>query len=212
MCDEAVSALDVSVQAAVLNLLRDLRDELGVAYLFISHDIGVIAHIADRVAVMYQGSIVEEGPVADVLHPPYHPYTELLLSSVPLIGKRRVGATPAQAARPAPATAAASSPTAAPAGSARSATGSRRPCSRPVPAMPSFATFPCRSWPRYRTGSTNCRTDRGINTNLMLRRPRSGRLEAWATARLVPTLRDAVLWTAPQGEALYERAWRPAVQ
>jgi peptide/nickel transport system ATP-binding protein len=89
VCDEAVSALDVSVQAAILNLLRDLRDELGVAYLFISHDIGVIAHIADRVAVMYHGTIVEEGPVADVLHPPYHPYTELLLSSVPLIGKGR---------------------------------------------------------------------------------------------------------------------------
>ncbi len=89
VCDEAVSALDVSVQAAVLNLLRDLRDELGVAYLFISHDIGVIAHIADRIAVMYQGTIVEEGPVDDVLHPPYHPYTELLLSSVPLIGRDR---------------------------------------------------------------------------------------------------------------------------
>jgi peptide/nickel transport system ATP-binding protein len=101
VCDEAVSALDVSVQAAVLNLLRDLRDELGVAYLFISHDIGVIAHIADRVAVMYQGTIVEEGPVDDVLHPPYHPYTELLLSSVPLIGKRRGGAASTQAAGPA---------------------------------------------------------------------------------------------------------------
>jgi peptide/nickel transport system ATP-binding protein len=87
VCDEAVSALDVSVQAAVLNLLRDLRDELGVTYLFISHDIGVIAHIADRIAVMYRGTIVEEGPAADVLRPPYHPYTELLLSSVPLIGK-----------------------------------------------------------------------------------------------------------------------------
>ena len=102
VCDEAVSALDVSVQAAVLNLLRDLRDELGVAYLFISHDIGVIAHIADRVAVMYQGSIVEEGPVDDVLHPPYHPYTELLLSSVPLIGKRRLAPASMPAARPAP--------------------------------------------------------------------------------------------------------------
>jgi len=89
VCDEAVSALDVSVQAAVLNLLRDLRDELGVTYLFISHDIGVIAHIADRIAVMYRGTIVEEGPATDVLHPPYHPYTELLLSSVPVIGKSR---------------------------------------------------------------------------------------------------------------------------
>jgi peptide/nickel transport system ATP-binding protein len=89
VCDEAVSALDVSVQAAVLNLLRDLRDELGVAYLFISHDIGVIAHIADRVAVMYRGTLVEDGPTDDVLQPPYHPYTELLLRSVPVIGGAR---------------------------------------------------------------------------------------------------------------------------
>jgi peptide/nickel transport system ATP-binding protein len=87
LCDEAVSALDVSVQAAVLNLLRDLRDELGMAYLFISHDISVITHIADRVIVMYRGALVEEGNVQDVLHPPYHPYTELLLSSAPIIGK-----------------------------------------------------------------------------------------------------------------------------
>jgi peptide/nickel transport system ATP-binding protein len=91
VCDEAVSALDVSVQAAMLNLLSDLRDELGMAYLFISHDIGVIAHIADRVAVMYSGSLVEEGQVRDVLRPPYHPYTELLLRSVPVIGNRRAG-------------------------------------------------------------------------------------------------------------------------
>jgi peptide/nickel transport system ATP-binding protein len=91
VCDEAVSALDVSVQAAVLNLLRDLRDTLGLAYLFISHDISVIAHIADRVMVMYRGVVVEEGDVHKVLHPPYHPYTELLLSSVPIIGKHRDG-------------------------------------------------------------------------------------------------------------------------
>ncbi|WP_439579800.1 dipeptide ABC transporter ATP-binding protein [Elioraea sp.] len=88
VCDEAVSALDVSVQAAVLNLLEELRARLGVAYLFISHDIGVIAHVADRIAVMYRGRIVEDGPVASVLTPPYHPYTEALLSAVPLVGAR----------------------------------------------------------------------------------------------------------------------------
>ncbi|MFI5013252.1 MAG: dipeptide ABC transporter ATP-binding protein [Hyphomicrobiales bacterium] len=88
VCDEAVSALDVSVQAVVLNLLRDLRDELGIAYLFISHDIGVVAYMADRIAVMYRGRVVEEGPTADVLHPPYHPYTEALLSAVPIVGAR----------------------------------------------------------------------------------------------------------------------------
>jgi peptide/nickel transport system ATP-binding protein len=88
VCDEAVSALDVSVQAAVLNLLEELRARLGVAYLFISHDIGVIAHVADRIAVMYRGRIVEEGPAQAVLTPPYHPYTEALLSAVPLVGAR----------------------------------------------------------------------------------------------------------------------------
>ncbi len=93
IADEAVSALDVSVQAAVLNLLADLRGRLGVAYLFISHDIGVIAHIAERVAVMYRGRLMEEGLTAQVLHPPYHPYTEALLSAVPVVGARERSAS-----------------------------------------------------------------------------------------------------------------------
>ena len=85
VCDEPVSALDVSVQAAIVNLLADLRDRLNVAYLLISHDISVIAYLADRIAVMYRGRIVENGTRDAVMTPPHHPYTEALLSAVPTI-------------------------------------------------------------------------------------------------------------------------------
>ncbi|PSH65754.1 peptide ABC transporter ATP-binding protein [Phyllobacterium brassicacearum] len=91
VCDESVAALDVSIQAQVLNLFMELRDKLDLTYLFVSHDLGVVEHISDRVAIMYLGRIVEEAPVEEIFKRPNHPYTQALLAEVPRIesGKRR---------------------------------------------------------------------------------------------------------------------------
>ena len=94
VCDEAVAALDVSIQAQVLNLFMRLKDELGLTYLFISHDLGVVEHLSDRVVIMYLGRVVESAPTEDLFAAPNHPYTQALLAEVPRLDRRRTHYAP----------------------------------------------------------------------------------------------------------------------
>jgi oligopeptide/dipeptide ABC transporter ATP-binding protein len=102
ICDEAVAALDVSIQAQVLNLFMDLREQLGLTYLFISHDLGVVRHIADRVVVMYLGRVVEMAPKAELFAAPNHPYAQALLAEVPRLDRGKRSYVPIKGEIPSP--------------------------------------------------------------------------------------------------------------
>jgi peptide/nickel transport system ATP-binding protein len=102
VCDEAIAALDVSIQAQVLNLFMDLRKDLDLTYLFISHDLGVVEHISDRVVIMYLGRIVEVAPTEALFKSPNHPYTQALLNEVPRLDLRRRVYAPVSGEIPSP--------------------------------------------------------------------------------------------------------------
>ncbi|MEL6204494.1 MAG: oligopeptide/dipeptide ABC transporter ATP-binding protein [Pseudomonadota bacterium] len=102
ICDEAVAALDVSIQAQILNLFMDLREDLDLTYLFISHDLGVVHHIADRIVIMYLGRVVESAPNRELFAAPNHPYTQALLADVPRIDRRRQTYRPIKGELPSP--------------------------------------------------------------------------------------------------------------
>ena len=102
VCDEAIAALDVSIQAQVLNLFADLREDLDLTYLFISHDLGVVEHISERVIIMYLGRIVEQAPTAELFAAPNHPYTKALLAEVPRLDLRRRDFAPVKGEIPSP--------------------------------------------------------------------------------------------------------------
>jgi oligopeptide transport system ATP-binding protein len=97
VADEPVAKLDVSIQAQVLNLMSELQEELGLSYLFVAHDIGVVRHVSDRIAVMSEGKIVEQGPAEEICERPSHPYTRELLSAVPVPDPREARARRARA-------------------------------------------------------------------------------------------------------------------
>jgi peptide/nickel transport system ATP-binding protein len=102
VCDEAVAALDVSIQAQVLNLFMDLREQLGLTYLFISHNLAVVEHISDRVVIMYLGRVVESAPTEELFAKPNHPYTQALLAEAPRLVAQRRAYTPIAGEIPSP--------------------------------------------------------------------------------------------------------------